>query len=175
MAGPEWLVLLRHAKSSWSSPSLGDHDRPLNARGRDAAARMGRELETRGLRPDRALVSTSKRTRETWERVSRAFPEQPEASFHGAIYEASATALLTLLRNQSGPVRTLLMLGHNPSTGWLAQFLAGRDHPQGRDYRFLKFPTAAAAVFRVSAGDWSALAPETAALALFLEPHSLGG
>ena len=27
------LSLLRHAKSSWSSPSLPDEERPLNARG----------------------------------------------------------------------------------------------------------------------------------------------
>ena len=30
------LHLLRHAKSDWSDPSLADHDRPLNGRGRKA-------------------------------------------------------------------------------------------------------------------------------------------
>ena len=34
------LALLRHAKSSWDDPHLADHDRPLNKRGRGAAARM---------------------------------------------------------------------------------------------------------------------------------------
>lgn len=174
MAGPERLILLRHAKSSWSGPSLPDHDRPLNARGRDAAARVGAALETRGLRPDRALASTSRRTRETWERMVAAFSEQPGISFHRGIYEASATALLALLRDQPAQTRCLLVLGHNPAMGWLAQFLAGRDHPEARDYRFMKFPTAAAAIYRVSATDWSGLAPETAELELFLEPGSLG-
>ena len=27
------LLLIRHAKSSWANPSLGDFDRPLNDRG----------------------------------------------------------------------------------------------------------------------------------------------
>ncbi|MEC7253413.1 MAG: histidine phosphatase family protein, partial [Candidatus Thermoplasmatota archaeon] len=28
------LIIMRHAKSSWSDASLDDHDRPLNKRGR---------------------------------------------------------------------------------------------------------------------------------------------
>ena len=31
------ILLLRHAKSAWSDPRLGDHDRPLNGRGERAA------------------------------------------------------------------------------------------------------------------------------------------
>lgn len=173
MAGPQWLILLRHAKSSWSDPSLNDHDRPLNARGRDAATRIGTALETRGLGPDRALVSTSTRTRETWDHLAAEFSGQPAVSFRHGIYEASATALLAFLRDQPAQVHTLLILAHNPATGWLAHYLTGRDSPVGQGYRFLKFPTAAAAVFRVSATDWSGLAPETAELALFLEPRNL--
>ena len=30
------LILMRHAKSDWSTPSNGDHDRPLNKRGPSA-------------------------------------------------------------------------------------------------------------------------------------------
>ncbi|MFQ5426295.1 MAG: histidine phosphatase family protein, partial [Gaiellales bacterium] len=36
------LHLLRHAKSSWDQPSLDDHERPLNRRGRRAAASLRR-------------------------------------------------------------------------------------------------------------------------------------
>ena len=32
------LLLLRHAKSAWDDPALADHARPLNGRGRRAAA-----------------------------------------------------------------------------------------------------------------------------------------
>ena len=31
------LIVMRHAKSSWSDASLEDHDRPLNKRGRSDA------------------------------------------------------------------------------------------------------------------------------------------
>ena len=35
------LMLLRHAKSDWTVPGARDHDRTLNARGREAAPKMG--------------------------------------------------------------------------------------------------------------------------------------
>ena len=35
------LLVLRHAKSSWSDPALDDHERPLNKRGRRDGPRMG--------------------------------------------------------------------------------------------------------------------------------------
>ena len=36
------LTLVRHAKSSWSDPSLSDFDRPLNERGNRDAPKMAR-------------------------------------------------------------------------------------------------------------------------------------
>ena len=35
------LILTRHAKSSWDDPLMNDHDRPLNERGKMAAADLG--------------------------------------------------------------------------------------------------------------------------------------
>ena len=41
------LIVMRHAKSSWSDASLDDHDRPLNKRGRRDAPRIAQELHDR--------------------------------------------------------------------------------------------------------------------------------
>ena len=35
------LTLLRHAKSGWDDPVARDFDRPLNAKGKRAAQRVG--------------------------------------------------------------------------------------------------------------------------------------
>ena len=63
------LVLVRHAKSDWGSPSLDDNDRPLNARGmRDAPAqarRLAAALEASDVRLDVLLSSTALRARTT--------------------------------------------------------------------------------------------------------------
>ena len=44
------LGLFRHAKSDWQDPRARDFDRPLNARGREGAAVMGRHVRDHGVR-----------------------------------------------------------------------------------------------------------------------------
>jgi len=46
------LILMRHAKSAWGDPSLGDHARPLNKRGQRAATALGYWLHAKDLVPD---------------------------------------------------------------------------------------------------------------------------
>ena len=38
------VLILRHAKSSWTHPELNDHDRPLNKRGKRDAPLIGELL-----------------------------------------------------------------------------------------------------------------------------------
>ena len=66
------LLLLRHAKSSWSDDGLPDHDRPLNKRGKKTAPQMGRLLVERDLVPDLIVSSSAKRARKTAEAVAKA-------------------------------------------------------------------------------------------------------
>src|SRR5690242_1439584 len=63
------LILFRHAKSAWPD-NVEDHERPLAERGRKAAPVMAKWLLAKGLRPSVALVSTAKRTQETWALVA---------------------------------------------------------------------------------------------------------
>ncbi len=57
---------MRHAKSSWNKP-VSDHERALNGRGRASAQAMGNWLHENDFLPKEALISSSKRTRETFE------------------------------------------------------------------------------------------------------------
>ncbi|MGA9237317.1 MAG: histidine phosphatase family protein, partial [Desulfobacterales bacterium] len=59
------IILIRHAKSSWKDPSLGDFDRPLNKRGKRNAPFMGQKLKERKIIPDLLLSSPAKRARKT--------------------------------------------------------------------------------------------------------------
>ncbi len=59
------LGLLRHAKSE-EEPSIGhDFDRELSAKGRRAAATMGRYIGTKVASFDRVLASPARRVQET--------------------------------------------------------------------------------------------------------------
>jgi len=51
------LILMRHAKSSWGSPGLADHDRPLNERGQRSATLLGNWLRKNEHIPDELIES----------------------------------------------------------------------------------------------------------------------
>ena len=61
------LFLLRHAKWSWTDPSLTDHDRPLAPRGIKAAASMQKYLRKSHIEPGGALSSSATRAMQTLE------------------------------------------------------------------------------------------------------------
>ena len=136
------LILMRHAKSCWDDAALGDHDRPLNLRGRLGAVLMGAWLAEQPWRIEAALISTSVRTRETWVRIAPQLAGAPTPRFEGRIYEATPEALLETLRAAPGEAETVLMLGHNPG---MEEFSAMLAAPEGA--RPERFATSATAVF----------------------------
>jgi len=151
------LLLLRHAKSDWDDPALADRDRPLNRRGRRAAALMGDYLGGAGLVPDHALVSAARRTRETWRRLKRRWTgKAPEAEILEELYLAAPSGILASIRQAPAGSRRLLVLGHNPGLENLARRLAGAgsDAAAASALR-AKFPTAALAWLQFDASDWS--------------------
>ena len=70
------LILTRHAKSSWDDPLTPDHDRPLNDRGKAAAADLGQWLASRDYVPGEVLCSDALRTRKTFSGIAPALPER---------------------------------------------------------------------------------------------------
>jgi phosphohistidine phosphatase len=90
------LLLMRHAKSSWDDPKLADHARPLNARGRAAAASMGGEMRRLGLAPDVVLVSSARRTLQTLEAL-KPWDDTPLVEPMDRLYLASGEQLLGVL------------------------------------------------------------------------------
>src|SRR6266705_3995704 len=108
------LILFRHAKSEKSEPGMSDRDRTLNARGRLDALKLGAYMAHHALRPDRAMVSDSLRTRETWEGLSKAWTVPPPASFEAELYNAGPDAILDLLYENPAAPNARLFLAHKP-------------------------------------------------------------
>src|SRR5882757_3835735 len=104
------LMLLRHAKSDWSRPGMPDRDRPLNARGREAAPRMAAHISSRDLVPQRALVSVAVRTQETWKLITPFFPRKPETIFERRLYEATPHVILSVIKETPDSISSLLVL-----------------------------------------------------------------
>ncbi|PIE08610.1 MAG: phosphoglycerate mutase [Rhodobacterales bacterium] len=143
------LILTRHAKSCWSDPSMEDHARPLNRRGETSAAAIGKWLTARGYVPEVALVSSSERTKQTWELVSQAFDAPPQARFLDALFHAEPDVLMDHLRRAGAGC--VMLIAHNPGIAFLARGLV-RQLPE--DARFERYPTAATAVIDFRAEDW---------------------
>lgn len=159
------LIVLRHAKSAWPD-DVADHERPLGPRGLRDAPNLGRWLGDNGYVPDHVVCSTARRTRETWARVSEAFPEKPPVEYDEDLYGAGPEEFLEAARRIPGDVTTLALVGHEPGVSELTLHLAG----YGDDTRLVrtKFPTGAAAVL-ATADTWADLA--TARLEAFFQPR----
>ncbi len=135
---------------------------------------MGRFLAKEGMRPDLVLVSTSRRTRETWQRASPAFGEDvPRSEADDRIYEASPEALLEIVRRTQEPVRTLMLVGHNPGLEDLSRMLIATGEASALSRLSDKFPTAAVAAIDFEVEDWSDVAAGTGRLSRFDTPGSV--
>lgn len=169
MSTKRTLYLLRHAKSSWADASLPDDERPLAPRGRRACAALCRHFESIELDVDLVLCSPAVRTRETWDGV-RAGVRCRDVVYEPTVYGASAGELLDLVRGVNDGVGSVLLIGHNPGLGELADILAGR----GELLALLHdgFPTGAFATLGFD-GAWSELAERCGYLQDFVRPRDL--
>ena len=167
------LLLLRHAKSSWDDPALRDHERPLNPRGERAAAAMSNAFASLRLSPDLALVSSSRRTRQTFDAL-RLNPEALDVEITDRLYLADSETILEMIRGAKEGVRSILVVGHNPGLYDAAMELVGRDpaaRPEPPVSRLLDgYPTASLCDFNVEV-PWSALAEGAGKLVRFQRPE----
>ncbi len=109
------LVVMRHAKSDWDAGAESDHARPLNSRGRADAPVLARKLAARGFAPDAVTVSDARRTTETLELATPAWPGA-RVFVAPHFYHAGLPAVRVAVSEISDDLTTWLVLGHNP--GW---------------------------------------------------------
>ncbi len=162
------LILTRHAKSSWDDPLTPDHDRPLNDRGKAAAADLGAWLASRGYVPDQVLCSDAERTRKTWSGIAPALPGTPILELKPALYHAGPDVMLAVLRHATGD--TVMMIGHNPGIAEFAQRLLSHA-PLGPDFH--KYPTGATLIADFAVERWDDVGFGLAALVEFTVPREL--
>jgi phosphohistidine phosphatase len=167
------LHLLRHAKSSWDDPVDRDFDRPLNARGRRAAQRMGRWLADEGLAFDLVLASPAVRILETLAGVEKSLGRPLAARHDRRIYMASAATLFDLVREVDDSADSLLLVGHNPGLEDLLLLATEGDTGPLRREAELKYPTATFATLALPIARWADLAEGGATLTRFVRPRDL--
>jgi phosphohistidine phosphatase len=174
--------LLRHAKTVADPPKGGtDHERRLAPRGRrDADAlgvRLGDQGDCLGLPradlPRLVLCSTATRTRQTAERVLAKMEDPPTVGFERALYHADEDEVIEQVRLVDDDVRSVMVVGHNPTAQAMALSMLERGDKSGlRRAERAGFPTCALAVYRLDLRHWADLTLEAGSLAgLFVPPY----
>lgn len=168
------VYVLRHAKSDQSDGSIGDHERPLNARGREVAPRMGTYLKEKGYKPDLVLCSSARRTVETCELVRPSLGDMT-VTFEAGLYLAESQSIVERLRRLDDALSSVMVIGHNPGLEELADDLSQspKTPEEERFHRRLreKFPTCALAVIAMPAKRWRELKPGTGTLVDLMRPR----
>jgi phosphohistidine phosphatase len=143
------LIILRHAKAEPFASS--DHDRVLTDRGHRDAEEAGSWSHEAGLAPDHAVVSSAARTRGTWTSFAAGAGLDLDPVFDRSLYAAGTDAALEIVANAPTDARTVLLIGHNPTTAHLVHLL----DDGGADAELFArvsagFPTSALAVLDVA-------------------------
>ncbi len=155
------LILLRHAKAELPG-EIPDFDRRLTTVGEVDADATGSWLADERLHPELVFCSPSARTRQTWQGVSVALAQvspggrAAEVRYEKGLYAGGRTEVFDLLRTVPDTVRTVLVVGHNPTMSEVSTLLIPDAEFDGRE---IELKTAGLAVHRESGGSWQMTEP----------------
>jgi len=159
------IVLMRHAKSSWTSKELADIDRPLNQRGLRDAPMMGRRLAEMGFLTDQIITSPATRAAVTARTIAAEIGFSSSAiQLDENIYLADPETLYELIRGLDDSLQTVMLFGHNPGFTVLANEIGDADIDN--------MPTCSIAVFNLKIESWSRLTRGCGELVFFDYPKS---
>jgi phosphohistidine phosphatase len=159
------LYLLRHAEASRIEPGLGDFDRPLDGRGKEAAPLVGRHIREKNLRVDLLVSSPAVRARQTAALVKEAAGLSAELLYDERIYEADAARLLEVVTQAAESADALLLVGHNPGMEELLALLTGEAR---------RMQTAALACVALGVEKWGKARAGAGRLEWHVRPKELG-
>jgi len=145
------LILMRHAKTEPWYQGTDDEGRALLPRGQRDAVLVADELKRRDWHPDQVLLSSARRTRETWNAMK---PQLPNAQHQVRedLYLAGTSGLEDAINEYQG-TSSLMLIGHNPGIHDLAAGISRRAGSINQKAALIlasKMPTGAAALFEAS-------------------------
>jgi phosphohistidine phosphatase len=194
------IILLRHTKAKSAEYPQTDFERKLSAEGKACASFMGEKLTTTlqnthlqnqqinkgeqptllsklaAIGPEKIICSNAKRTQETLQNLQQRYnTSSSDIEYTDKTYEATTGSLLNQLQQLPAKTNTVMMIGHNPGTEFLAQILL--TDKSGYMPQDIHFSTGTIAIigFR-NLQNWAALGSEenTGELVQYLTPKTLG-
>nr|WP_295875969.1 histidine phosphatase family protein [uncultured Chitinophaga sp.] len=118
------LLLIRHAKSSWTNPDMDDFDRPLNKRGKQNAPEMAQRLVSRGMVPELIIASPAKRARTTAKIMAEEWHYPKQAILlEEELYLCYASTFLKVITRIDDDFNAVAIFAHNPGITDFANYL----------------------------------------------------
>nr|WP_070961069.1 histidine phosphatase family protein [Hyphomonas sp. Mor2] len=168
------LILMRHAKTEPWTEGIDDHARALTPVGHEAAEIMARALKDEDWSPEKAILSTARRTRETWSHLAEVFGTC-DTLLEDDLYLAGERGIADIISDHDG-ARTLIIIGHNPGLHDLSLSLlraSGSADHQAAIRISSKLPTGGVVMFE--AEDDGAFVPAHFRLQNFMKPKDFTG
>lgn len=161
----KFLLLMRHAKSTWEVPGQSDFERTLNERGKKDAPEMGKRIRKKEFAPELIVSSPAKRALKTAREVAKELHyEEKNIQLETDIYEADIDDLMHIIRSWDDTTTRVMMVGHNPSFTGMVGILTNT---------FVEnMPTAGIALIRFDLQSWKQVSKHTGTLEWFDYPKN---
>jgi phosphohistidine phosphatase len=163
------ILLLRHAKSSWSDSGLDDFDRPLARRGISDAPRMGKFIRKIGCQPDFIVSSPAQRALETTRLALDGLKcDESIVKWDENLYFESVDKYFKAVKQAPQNAEVMMLVGHNPLMEATATLLSG-----GKERPAFRMPTAGLICLESYALRWQDINPGTCHVKWMMIPKVL--
>lgn len=142
----KFILLIRHAKSSWNF-NVADFDRPLNDRGKKDAPEMAKRLLKRDLKIDAFISSPANRAITTATYFAEVYGKKAKNIITEVnLYEPEVEAFYNVLKNLDDELKTVAIFSHNPTITTFANKLT--------DIKVDNMPTCAVFALKADIKKW---------------------
>jgi phosphohistidine phosphatase len=161
------LYVMRHAKSAWGEPGLGDFDRPLLEKGKKRTKKVIDYLLNKRVKPELIITSPALRALETARIMLHGLHVDKDAlQEEKSIYTSDAGQFSDVLFDIPASVSSIMIVGHNPAvTEFINSFL---------DVKIDPIPTSGIAAFEFNADDWNEIRKTDPKVKFIIYPKMLG-
>lgn len=120
------IYFIRHAKAvEEGKDSAKDAARELSGKGKDDAKTLVTQLNLRGVSPKAILSSDAKRCEQTAKILAQGLKFSSKIKLFKELYDISFADFLTFVRRLDDGLDEIFIIGHNPATTEIAEFLSG--------------------------------------------------
>ncbi|HXR84034.1 MAG TPA: histidine phosphatase family protein [Hanamia sp.] len=141
------LLLIRHAKSSWSDPSLADSERALNHRGKSDAKMMAKRIKEKEIDIDLFVSSPAKRAKKTAKIFMKEFDaKEKDLLLDPFLYEGSVRNFYDAVENLNEKEKVVALFAHNPG---ITEFINSLECSP-----IYEMPTCAVYALKIKTKDW---------------------